>query len=353
MSTPSSDRQKPTPDTTQSPSHPASQQPQRRPLLMVLWGICAVVIVGVATAFSVQAADRGEDIRANMTFIAPAAPGGGWDTFMREMQQADTTNNLVGNAQVVNVPGAAGTIGLGRISTMTGDASTILVTGTGLVAGVEQLDAPVSHADVTPIARVVEEYDVVVVPADSPYNTLGDLVTAWKKDPGDLVWTGGGSFDQLVVSEFALAADIDPSKVSYLPNAGGGEATQSLVTGTADASTSGYRDVSDQIESGRLKVLGVAAPERMPVAEDIPTLTEQGYAVDLANWRAIVAPPDITEQERAELTALVRETISTPEWQQAVDRNAWTESYLDGEEFEQFLVDEHDRVADLYTEMGL
>lgn len=350
MSTTPSARNQPA-STTQVPAETAPKK--RRPLLMTAWAVCAVAIVGVATAFSVQAADEGEDIRANMTFIAPAGPGGGWDTFMREMQQADTTNNLVGNVQVVNVPGAAGTIGLGRLSTMEGNASTIMVTGTGLVAGVEQLDAPVSHDDVTPIARVVEEYDVVVVPADSPYDTLDDLVADWQEDPRSIVWTGGGSFDQLVVSEFAIAADVDPAQIAYLPNSGGGEATQSLITGTAQAATSGYRDVSDQIDAGRLKALGVAAPEPMEGVEEIPTLIDQGYAVDLANWRAVVAPPGITDEEREELTQLVRETIETPEWQDAVDRNSWAEAYMDGPEFDQFLKDERDRIAGLYEEMGM
>lgn len=351
MSTTPSARHEPAPGNPQVPAESAPKK--RRPLLMTAWAIFAVAVVGVATAFSVQAADEGEDIRANMTFIAPAGPGGGWDTFMREMQQADTTNNLVGNVQVVNVPGAAGTIGLGRLSTMEGDASSIMVTGTGLVAGVEQLDAPVSHDDVTPIARVVEEYDVVVVPADSPYNTLDDLVADWQGDPKSIVWTGGGSFDQLVVSEFAIAADVDPAEIAYLPNSGGGEATQSLITGTAQAATSGYRDVADQIDAGRLKALGVAAPEPMEGAEEIPTLIDQGYDVDLANWRAIVAPPGITDQEREELTLLVQETIETPEWQNAVERNSWAEAYLDGDEFDQFLQDERERIAGLYEEMGL
>lgn len=337
-------------DATQTPAGSAPRK--RRPILMTVWAICAVAVVGVATAFSVQAADEGEDIRANMTFLAPAGPGGGWDTFMREMQQADTVNGLVGNVQVVNVPGAAGTIGLGRISTMEGDASAIMVTGAGLVAGVEQLNAPVSHDDVTPIARVVEEYDVVVVPADSPYDTMDDLVADWQEDPRSIVWTGGGSFDQLVVSELAIAADVDPASVAYLPNSGGGEATQALITGTVQAASSGYQDVADQIDAGRLKALGLAAPERMEEL-DTPTLIEQGYQVDLANWRAIVAPPGITDEEREDLTALVRETVETPEWQSAVDRNSWTEVYLDGPELEEFLNTERTRIANLYEEMGM
>ncbi|MCM3688538.1 tripartite tricarboxylate transporter substrate binding protein [Kocuria rosea] len=317
---------------------------------MTVYGIAAAVVIGLASFFSIQSANAGSDLRSNLTLIAPASPGGGWDTFMREQQQAMRANSLVNNTQVVNIPGAAGTIGLGQFSTMAGRANNLMVTGAGLVAGVEQLDSPVTHEDVRPIARVVEEYDVVVVPADSPYETLEDLVTAWKADPKAVAWTGGGTFDQLVMAEFAVAAGITPSQTTYIPKSGGGEATQALITGTAQAATSGYKDVADQIDAGRLRALGLAAPQKLE-GVDIPTLTEQGYDVDLANWRAVLAPPGITDEEFAELKALLEETIATPEWQDAVERNKWTEAYLDGEEFTDFLAAEEERIAELLEAM--
>jgi putative tricarboxylic transport membrane protein len=286
-----------------------------------------------------------------MTRIAPAGAGGGWDTFMREQQQAMRVNSLVNNSQVVNIPGAAGTIGLGQLSTMEGQANTLMVTGAGLVAGVEQLDSAVTHDDVRPIARVVEEYDVVVVPADSPYETIDELVEDWRANPAEVAWTGGGTFDQLVMTELALEAGIEPSETTYIPKSGGGEATQALITGTADAATSGYMDVADQIEAGRLRALGMAAPERLE-GVDIPTLTEQGFAVDLANWRAILAPPGITDEEFAELRTLVEESIATPEWQEAIERNKWTEVYLAGDEFDEFMASEQERIAALVEEIS-
>ena len=143
---------------------------------MTVYGVVAAAVIGVAAFFSFQSATAGSDIRSNLTLIAPAGAGGGWDTFMREQQQAMRANSLVNNTQVVNIPGAAGTIGLGQLSTMEGQANTLMVTGAGLVAGVAQLDSAVTHDDVRPIARVVEEYDVVVVPADSPYETIDELV---------------------------------------------------------------------------------------------------------------------------------------------------------------------------------
>ncbi|MUN63044.1 tripartite tricarboxylate transporter substrate binding protein [Kocuria sediminis] len=318
---------------------------------MAVYGIVATAVIGLAAFFSFQSATAGSDIRSNLTLIAPAGAGGGWDTFMREQQQAMRANGLVNNTQVVNIPGAAGTIGLGQLSTMEGQANTLMVTGAGLVAGVAQLDSAVTHDDVRPIARVVEEYDVVVVPADSPYETIDELVQAWRANPAEVAWTGGGTFDQLVITELALEAGVEPSETTYIPKSGGGESTQALITGTADAATSGYMDVADQIEAGRLKALGMAAPQRLDGVE-IPTLTEQGYEVDLANWRAVLAPPGITDEEFAELRTLLEESVATPEWQEAVERNKWTEVYLAGEEFDEFMASEQERIAMLVEEIS-
>ena len=316
---------------------------------LMVYAVIAALIIGSAGYFSIKAAHQGSDVRSNITLIAPAAAGGGWDTFMREMQQAMRTNNLVNNSQVVNIPGAAGTIGLGQLSTMKGQPNVLMVTGAGLVAGVAQLDAPVTHDDVRPIARVVEEYDVVV-PGDSPFQTLDDLVTAWKQSPGDVPWTGGGTFDQLVMTQFAIAVGLPPGDATYIPKSGGGEAVQALITHTAAAATSGYKDVADQIETGRLRALGLAAPQRLD-GVDIPTLTELGYQVDLANWRAVLAAPDITDAEFDQLRDLLREALQTPEWHDAVDRNKWSEAYLDGPEFQTWLTEEQARIADLVENM--
>ena len=334
-----------------SPDRSGSGTRRKHPIFLAAYGIVAVATIGLASFFSIQSASGGSDIRANLTLIAPAGAGGGWDTFMREQQQAMRANGLVNNTQVVNIPGAAGTIGLGKLSTMSGQANNLMVTGAGLVAGVAQLDSAVTHDDVRPIARLVEEYDVVVVPASSPYKTLDDLVQAWKADPAAIAWTGGGTFDQLVMTELALAAGVDPSDTTYIPKSGGGEAAQALITDTAKAATSGYKDVEDQVKSGRLRALGLAAPQRLD-GVDIPTLTEQGYEVDLANWRALVAPPGITDEEFAELRTLIEETIATPEWQDAVERNKWADVYLTGDEFDEFMISEQQRIGELVKEIG-
>ena len=206
--------------------------------------------------------------------------------------------------------------------------------------------------DVTPLAVVVEEYDVIVVPADSPHETLDDIVEAWKADPKGVPWTGGGSFDQLVVTDLALSAGIDPLDTTYISSDGGGEAIQALLNGTAQAAAGGYPDNIDQIESGRLRVLALVAEEPVD-GIDIPTAAEQGYDVSLTNWRMLAAPAGLADDQVDGLRDLITESIETPEWQDAIDRYHWTERVITGEDLDAFLADEHSRIEQLYEEMGL
>ncbi|WP_341935498.1 tripartite tricarboxylate transporter substrate binding protein [Microbacterium sp. LWO14-1.2] len=324
----------------------------KRVLPRVIGGTIAAAAIGIAAFGSITSAAAGQDIHASMTIIAPAAAGGGWDGVARELQQAQKANGLVNNVQVVNMPGAGGTIALGNVSVLEGQPNNLLVGGTGLMAATIQFGSAATLDDVTPLAVVVEEYDVIVVPADSPYETLDDLVEAWKADPKGVPWTGGGSFDQLVVTDLALSAGIAPLDTTYISSDGGGEAIQALLNGTAKAAAGGYPDNIDQIESGRLRVLALVAEEPVD-GIDIPTAAEQGYDVSLTNWRMLAAPAGLDDEQVDGLRELIADSIVTPEWKDAIERYRWTERVITGEELDAFLEDEHSRIEQLYEEMGL
>ncbi|AZS38935.1 hypothetical protein CVS54_00232 [Microbacterium oxydans] len=324
----------------------------RRVVGRVVGGVVTVAAVTVAAIGSITSAASGQEINASMTIVAPAAAGGGWDGVARELQQAQKANGLVNNVQVVNMPGAGGTIALGNVSVLNGQPNNLLVGGTGLLAATIQFDSAATLDDVTPLAVIVEEYDVIVVPADSPYRTLEDLVAAWKQDPKSVPWTGGGSFDQLVVTDLALAAGIDPVDTTYISSDGGGEAIQALLNGTARAAAGGYPDNIDQIEAGRLRALALVAEEPID-GIDIPTAAEQGYDITLSNWRMLAAPSGLDTDDIDALTELVLDSVATPEWQDAIDRYRWTERIITGDDLRVFLDDEETRIRALYEEMGL
>ncbi|WP_313815538.1 tripartite tricarboxylate transporter substrate-binding protein [Citricoccus sp.] len=318
-------------------------------VIAALVGAALIVLAVIDASASAGSANA----RNQTTLIAPASAGGGWDGAARELQQVMRSEGIVNNAQVVNIPGAGGTIGLSQVSGMSGDASTLMVMGITMLGAININGSGVDMDDITPIARITDDYDVLVVPADSPYDSVDDLVAAWAEDPRSFPFGGGslGSVDQMIIAQLAQQAGIDPTDVNYIAYSGGAELATSLLSGTIDASVSGYADFKGQIEAGKLKALAVSAPE--PVESlPYPTLVEEGYDVVLTNWRGIVAPPGITEEERAELEDIVTETVSTPAWADALERNQWTDSFLVGEEFEQNLAEERATVDQIWSDLG-
>ena len=314
------------------------------------------MVVGAVTVAGIDAANSasGSDARAKLTLIAPAAAGGGWDLVARESQQALRSDGIVNNAQVVNVPGAGGTIGLSQLDNLSGQPTTVMITGTVMLGGIAINNSETTLADTVPIAKLAEDFEVFVVPKDSPIQNLEDMIEAWRANPGGLPIGGGslGGIDHIVAGQLAQEADIDPAAINYIAYSGGGEVLTALLSNTVGVAVSGFNDFRDQIEAGNVRALAVASPE--PLEEfDVDTFIEQGYNVDLVNWRGIVAPPGISDEDRQTLIDIVSEMVETEQWATAVERNRWKESVLTGDEFGEFLEVEQTRITGLLEELGL
>lgn len=326
--------------------------------LVRLVGLVVVLLLAVLAVRDARSSGVGAQARAKLTLIAPAAAGGGWDLVARESQQAMRTEGLVNNVQVVNVPGAGGTIGLSQLVRMRGQSTTMMVTGTVMLGGITRGKAGTTLADTTPIARLAEDFEVIAVPKDSPHRDLAAMLKAWRANPTGTPIGGGsaGGIDHLVAAQLARVAGVEPSALKYTPHAGGGELTISLLStaaGTVKVGISGYNDFRDLIENGQLRALAVVAPQRLE-GLDVPTMKELGHPeVDLVNWRGYVAPPGITEQERSELVEIVQEMVRTPHWAQTVKRNRWQENFLVGPQYVDFLKSEQARINALLKELRL
>ena len=250
------------------------------------------------------------------------------------------------HVQVENVPGAAGTIGLARfIQSERGNPDALLVTGLVMVSGVITNQSPVSLADTTPIARLTGEYEIIVVPAASPYRSLSDLVAAFRNDPGAISWGGGsaGGTDDLLVRLLAEQIGLPASRVNYIAFSGGGAALAAVLGGQVSAAVSGYAEFAGQIAAGQLRILAVSAPSRVN-GIDAPTLRESGIALDLANWRAIVAPPGLSDAEHVRLSQRMTKMATSAAWRAALAKNGWDDQFLAGQPFRQFLLSEHSRI---------
>ncbi|GAB3650327.1 tripartite tricarboxylate transporter substrate binding protein [Zhihengliuella somnathii] len=319
----------------------------------IVFGVAVAAVT--ATALIASATAGGESTaRSKLVLMAPASPGGGWDGFAREALQAIKSDGISNNVQVVNVPGAGGTIGLGQFAQMEGRSDMLMVTGGVMIGAIELANSQTTLDDVEPIARLSDDYSVIVVPGDSEFETLQDFVDAWKQDPGGTAIAGGslGGIDHLLMGMAAEEVGIDPQDVNYIPYSGGGEAITSVMSGTTAAAVSGYNELSDQIEKGRLRALAISSEERLP-GVDVPTFKEAGVDAAMANWRGYVAAPGISEEEKAELVDIITEFHASDHWQDAVKRNNWTDSFMVGEEFDAFLAEEIATTAELVEGLGL
>jgi putative tricarboxylic transport membrane protein len=307
-----------------------------------------------------------------LQIMAPAAPGGGWDTTAREMQRALQDEGIVDTVEVFNVEGAGGTIGLAELASQhSGDGHMAMIMGLVMIGGIGLNQAPVGLDQSTPIARLTAEFEVIVVPADSPHQTIDDLMAAFAEDPGAVSWAGGsaGGTDHLLVGLIAQDQGIDTTQINYVPFSGGGEALSAILGGQTTAGVSGIGEWQSQIETGELRALAVsgrtstddggATPEAggaTPVAAfgaDIPTLQESGIDVELANWRGIVAPPELSEEDVHCLDEAIAEAVQSETWRSTLELMGWTDYYAGREEFTGFIEEEIERVNAILIDLQL
>jgi putative tricarboxylic transport membrane protein len=313
-------------------------------------GIAAAAAVSLAL-FAPGHARAIDDLK----LIAPANPGGGWDQTARSMQEALQAGNIVKTVTVENIAGAGGTVGLAQfVDRDKANGNALLVNGLVMVGAILTNKSAVTLEQVTPIARLTGEYEVIVVPAASEINTLADLVAKFKTDPGAVAWGGGsaGGTDHILIGLIAKSAGIEGAKINYVPFSGGGEALAAILGGHVTAGVSGYSEWAGQIQAGELRALAISSAERV-AGIDIPTLKEQGVDVDLANWRAVVAPPGIDDGQKQALLQTVDAMVKSDGWKKILTDKNWLDLYLAGDDFAKFLTAENARITDTLKQIGL
>ncbi len=291
----------------------------------------------------------------NLTIIAPAKPGGGWDQTARSMAEVLQGASLAKAVTVENVAGAGGIVGLAQFADKNkGDGNALLVNGLVMVGAVLTNKSPVSLTDTTPIARLTGEYEVIVVPANSPLKTMADLAAAMKADIGKVAIGGGsaGGTDHILAGLVALAAGADATKLNYVPFSGGGEALAAILGGHVTAGISGYGEWEGQIKSGELRALGISSGAKVE-GIDIATIKEQGIDVELANWRSVVAAPGISDDQKKALLAAVDSMHASDAWKKVLTDKKWIDLYQSGDEFTAFLKSENERVTAVLKTIGL
>lgn len=289
------------------------------------------------------------------TIMAPASPGGGWDSTARTMQEVMQAEGISSNVQVTNVPGAGGTVGLAQfVASASGDPSQLIVGGYVMVGAILTNASPVSLADVTPIARLTGEAVAIVVPAASPIQDIKGLVDAMAADPGAVSWAGGsaGGVDHITVGLLAKAAGVDPTKINYIAFSGGGEATAAILGNQVTAGISGLGEFLPQVQAGTMRLLAVSSDARID-GVDAPTLSEAGYDVVVQNWRMVAAAPGLSDEQKAQVAADIEKLAKSAGWQKALADKGWADTYLAGADFDAQLAKEIEATTAVLKDIGL
>lgn len=291
-----------------------------------------------------------------LRLMVPNTPGSGYDLTARTVTQVMQDTKAASGVQVFNLPGAGGTVGLQRLVNEKGNGKMAMQMGLGVVGASYTSKSEATLTDTTPIAKLIEEAGAIVVPKNSPYKTIDDLVTAWKKDPKKLAVGGGsspGGPDHLLPMQLAKAVGIEPKKVNYVSYDGGGELLPAILGSKIAFGASGFGEFLDQIEAGQVRVLAVTSEKPIDVLKEAPTLKSSGIDLVFTNWRGIVAPPGISDEQTKVWVDALTTMHDSEQWKDALAKNGWTDAFITGDEFKSYLTEQDKSVADLLAELGL
>ncbi|MFH8656231.1 Bug family tripartite tricarboxylate transporter substrate binding protein [Streptomyces afghaniensis] len=324
----------------------------RRPARALLGACAALVLVAAGACGGWPGDGPARDLR----LMVPNTPGGGYDTTARTAARVMEETGIASDVQVFNLPGAGGSVGLKRLADEKGNGDLALQMGLGVVGAAHAAGSKVTVTETTPIARLVEESGAIVVRKDSPYRTIGELVDAWRRDPGGIRVGGGSSVggpDHLLPMRLAQTVGIDPRKVAYVPyDGGGGDLLPALLDGRVSVATSGFGEFLDQIRAGRLRVLAVTGERPVAVLPGVPTLKSSGIDLVFDNWRGIVAPPGISDTDRRRWVEALTELHDSRQWRAELRRHGWRDVFETGRAFESYLARQDEQVAGFVRRLG-
>jgi putative tricarboxylic transport membrane protein len=307
-----------------------------------------IAILAFAMLISSAAAQQ------NFRIMAPCTAGCSWDVQAHAIADTLKAEGLANGVEVYNLPGQGGALGLQQLMKYSGDMSQLMTMGIGTVGGTLLNKSPFSLLDATPIARLAADFEVVYVAESSSIKTLSDLKSVILSKPESLTWGGSsaGSTSHMMAGLIVNAAGGDPKKIKYIPSSGNLQAAKAVINGELGIATGSYTVISDLIANKQIRPLGISS--RFKVAGlSIPTLVEQGMNVEYTNWRGIIAPPGLSNRQRAQLQTLFSRMVRSKSWIAQVKANKWINYYQNAEKFTNFLTQEYSSVGTLLRSLDI
>lgn len=273
----------------------------------------------------------------NVEIVAGSAAGGAQDRTARSLQRLLTDKGIVPTSvSVSNKPGGGGAVAMTFLNQHPGDAHYITVGSPTLLTNQINLRGAGAKVDYTPIAILFSEYIVLAVRPDSGITSGRELAQRLKANPGGVsfgVATARGGMQHVAVGLVARAAGADVKKLKVVVFNSGGESITATLGGHIDVVATAAANAAPHVESGKLRVVGVAAPRRLPAPfSSVPTWREQGMDAVASNWRSVLGPRALTEAQLGFWDAAFTRLAAASEWQDEMRRNHWAGEHLKSRE---------------------
>ena len=318
-----------------------------------------IMLAAVAAAFvsgaPVVTAD-GHKVLDSIHFLIPGGAGGGWDGTARGTGEALTRSGLVGSASYENMSGGGGGKAIGfLIENADSQHGTLMVNSTPIVIRSLTGVFPHNFRDLTLVAGTIGDYAALVVGKDSPIDSMGGLLAAYRDDPSGVAIGGGsvpGGMDHLVAAMVMEAAGEDPTAVKYIPYDAGGKAMAGLLSGEIAALSTGFSEAVELAKAGEVRIIGVTSDARVDAYADAPTMKEQGIDATFINWRGFFAAPGLPADRLAAYRDAIAKMYATPEWEEVRARNGWVNIHNPGDAFHSFLEGQEQVIGDLMRKLG-
>lgn len=316
--------------------------------------LAAAALAGVAATAGAQTWSP----QRNVEIVVPNPPGGSNDKTARTVERIVVAKKLIPTTlSVVNRAGGGGSIAYTYVQQQTGNPHYLVVAGPAILTNHITGASKLHHTDLTAIASLFDDYTVFAVNADSPIKTGKDLVARLRKDPKSVTIGFSpllGSHNHIAAGQLMKAIGGNARDLKVVAYKGSADAIPNLMGGHIDLVTTAAGNMAGHVASGKLRVVAITAPQRLPGAfAQVPTWKELGIDHVFGAWRAIFAPKGITPQQAAYWQGVLQKATQAPEWKDDLEKNYWADVFVTGEKFSKELEQDYASMRSTLADLGL
>lgn len=289
-----------------------------------------------------------------LEWVASSGVGGGYGTTAIAFADAMKAEGMLNEYTVSYKSGGSGTVGLGYFQDQKNRTDVAFINGFAMVAGVASTKSKLKLTDNTHISGLMREWEAIVVPASSKYRTINQLLDDIKANPKAMPIAGGskGTVDHVFMGLLVEQVGVKATDMNYVPYAGGGEVTTSVLSKQTVAGVSGTSEFASYVKAGKLRVLAVSSPKALASIKG-RTLTQQGIPMTFGNWRGFDAPADMSAADRLNFIKVADVVRAGTAWKATLKSKDWTDLTERGNDFKSFIADQTTSITKLLVSLGL